>query len=64
MKVIIAVGRNFVDYDTLCKVCDYIIQNQLDVTIVSGAASGADSLVEQYDHERGYQVKAFPADLE
>lgn len=62
MKVIIAGGRDFDDYDTLSKVCDYMLQNQSEVEIVSGAANGADNLGEQYAHERGYQNKAFPAD--
>lgn len=59
MKVIIAGCRNFDDYDTLCKVCDHMLQNQGEVEIVSGAASGADSLGEQYAHERGFAVKYF-----
>ena len=60
MKVIIAGSRNFEDYNTLSKVCDHLLQNQRKVKIVSGAA--ADSLGEQYAHEKEFPVKAFPAD--
>ncbi len=62
MKGIIAGGRNFDDYDTLGRVCDQMLQNQSEIEIVSGAASGADNLGEQYAHERGHEVKSFPAD--
>jgi hypothetical protein len=42
MKVIIAGGRNFDDYNTLCRICDHMLQNQSEVEIVSGAANGAE----------------------
>jgi len=47
-KIIIAGGRNFSDYNTLCKYCDLALST-LDkdkITIVSGKARGADKLGE------------------
>lgn len=61
MKVIIAGSRTFNDFDTLCKVCDNVLQGQTDIEIVSGTARGADQLGERYALERGYPVKRFPA---
>lgn len=62
MKVIIAGGREFNDYATLCRVCDHMLQNQKEIEIVSGTARGADLLGEQYARERGYPIQQFPAD--
>ncbi len=61
MKVIIAGGRNFHDYDKLRESCDNILVNQKEVEIVSGTAAGADTLGERYAQEKGYEVKKFPA---
>jgi len=61
MKIIIAGGRNFNNYEMLCCVCDYMLQNQTIVEIVSGTAGGADSLGERYAEERQYPIKRFPA---
>jgi hypothetical protein len=62
MKVIIAGGRDFVNYDVLKNFCDYILVNQDDVEIISGNAVGADALGERYAKERGYKLTLFPAD--
>lgn len=62
MRVIIAGGRDFNDYLMLCETCDYMLQNHTDITIVSGAAKGADKLGEKYASERGYQIDSHPAD--
>lgn len=62
MKVIIAGGREFSDYDKLCVSCDKILSNQTEIEIVSGTARGADKLGEKYANERGYPIKQFPAD--
>lgn len=62
MKVIIAGGRDFNDYDYLREKCDYYLQNMIDVEIVSGKAKGADSLGERYGTEKGFKIKEFPAD--
>jgi hypothetical protein len=61
MKVIIAGGRYFDNYELLSTKCDKILQNQDDVTIISGGAKGADSLGEKYAKERGYTLEIFPA---
>lgn len=62
MKVIIAGGRNFNDYEKLCQVCDKELSKLTEVEIVSGAANGADKLGENYASDNGYPVKQFPAD--
>jgi ABC-type enterochelin transport system substrate-binding protein len=61
MKIIIAGGRNFRDYDKLRESCDNLLVNQKDVEIASGTAAGADTLGERYAQEKGYEVKKFPA---
>jgi hypothetical protein len=61
MKVIIAGGRTFYDYDLLCKTCDNALRLQREVEIVSGTANGADKLGEKYAKEKGYPIKQFPA---
>lgn len=61
MRVIIAGGRYFDNYELLSTKCDKILQNQDDVTIISGGAKGADSLGEKYAKERGYTIEIFPA---
>jgi hypothetical protein len=62
MKVIIAGGRNFNDYNVLCQNCDKLLNLQENVEIVSGTASGADKLGERYASLKGYTVKQFPAE--
>ena len=45
LKVIIAGGRDFTDYNLLSTKVSHLIQNKMpDVAIISGLASGADSL--------------------
>ena len=62
MKVIIAGGRDFNNYNLLCQKADKILSRQNEIEIVSGTAKGADKLGERYAEERGYPVKRFPAD--
>jgi hypothetical protein len=62
VKVIIAGGRTFNDYDLLCRKADVFLSRQSEVEIVSGAAKGADKLGEKYAEERGHEVTLFPAD--
>ena len=62
MKVIIAGGRDFDDYEKLRTYCDHILEDQTDIEIVSGTAKGADQMGERYAKEKGYPVKQFPAD--
>ena len=62
MKVIIAGGRDFSDYNLLREKCDKILsQVKEDIIVVSGTALGADTLGEKYALERGYQIVYFPA---
>lgn len=62
MKVIIAGGRTFNDYEMLCQKCDRALHKQKDIEIVSGTANGADKLGEKYANERNYKLTQFPAD--
>jgi hypothetical protein len=62
MKVIIAGGRDFDDYDLLCEKCDKILSRQTEIEIVSGRVRGADQLGERYAKERNYPIKMFAAD--
>ena len=62
MKVIIAGGRDFNNYDLLCRKADKILSRQNEIEIVSGTAKGADKLGERYAEERGYPITRFPAD--
>lgn len=61
-RVIIAGSRSFEDFDTLCNVCDHMLQNKLDIIIVSGTAKGADKLGKRYAKERGHKINLYPAD--
>lgn len=54
-------SRTFNDYSFMKHKLDYFLQCQKSVVIVSGGAKGADSLAEQYAHEKGYMLKVFPA---
>ena len=63
MKVIIAGGRDFNQYEVLKDYCDKMLSQQSSsIEIVSGTAKGADQLGERYAKERGYPIKRFPAD--
>lgn len=62
MKVIIAGGRKFNDYEMLRSKCDFILSNQKHIEVVSGAAEGADKLGEKYAREKGFEIKRFQAD--
>lgn len=62
IKVIIAGGRNFDDFNRLCQVCDEFLQDQNNIEIVSGAYKGADLLGEKYAAKRNHPIKQFPAD--
>lgn len=60
MKIIIAGGRDFSDYDLLCEICDKMKYKNIE--IVCGMARGADMLGYKYAKENGYKIKEFPAD--
>lgn len=62
MRVIIAGGRDFSDYDLLKSKCDYYLSNILeDICIISGGADGADYLGELYAKELGYDLITYHA---
>jgi hypothetical protein len=60
MRVVIAGGREFNDYELLREICDEHIFP--DSEIVSGGARGTDTLGERYATETGRGLKIFPAD--
>lgn len=62
MRVIIAGGREFNNYELLKEKCDIALSKTENIEIVSGTANGADKLGEQYAKEKGYTIKQFPAD--
>lgn len=59
-KVIIAGGRDFNDYQTLCETMRTLFSEP--VIIVSGCAAGADALGERYAQEHELMVEKHPAD--
>lgn len=61
MKVIVAGGRDFRDYDLLKSVLDQYKEIFPDIEIVSGKAKGADSLGEKWAIENKIHVYSFPA---
>ena len=62
MKVIIAGGRDFNNYDLLKTKCDKIFTKSKNLEIVSGKAKGVDSLGELYAKENDFPIKEFYAD--
>ena len=64
-RVIIAGGRDYTDYDRVCRVCNYQLKNKLvnsTVIVVCGMAAGADYLGAQWARSLGLKVEEFPAD--
>ena len=61
MKVIVAGGRNFVDYKLMKVYLDAWLNKRPNVTIVSGCAKGADILGERYAQEAGHSLLRMPA---
>lgn len=61
MKVIVAGGRDFTDYDLLIGFMAAAAIPRKATEIVSGAARGADSLGEQFAADFNIPTKLFPA---
>lgn len=57
LKVIIAGGRDFSDYDLLSKTLSHL---KKPFEVVCGEAKGADSLGKRYAAEHGLTVHSFP----
>ena len=65
MKVIVAGGRDFNDYELLKETLDSFQQEYGNITeVVSGGARGSDKLGEQYAHENNITIKQFVPDWE
>lgn len=61
LRIIVAGSRTFNDYDLLeSTLSDYLKENN-NVTIISGAAKGADQLGERFARKYRYNLKYFPA---
>ena len=64
LKVIVAVSRDFDDYQLLeSELVKFLrLMKPHEVEIVSGTARGADRLGERFAKEKGCVLKQFPAD--
>jgi len=61
-RIIVAGGRDFCDKEFFDRNLDALVAEFVDVEIVSGHASGADKLAEEYAKRLGLALKIFPAD--
>ncbi len=61
MKVIIAGGRDYADYERLQKVCARLLIGAGTKEFVSGGAPGADKLGERFAEESKIELTRFPA---
>ena len=62
LRIIVAGSRTFYNYTLLeSALSSYLKENSDTVTIISGAARGADQLGEQFAKQHGYKLKCFPA---
>lgn len=66
VRVIVAGGRDFSDYNLLKEKLDFYLANAVKkghiIEIVSETARGADKLGERYAKEKNYKLAYFPAD--
>lgn len=61
MKVIIAGGRDYADYERLQKVCARLLMGAGTKEFVSGGAPGADKLGERFAEDSKIELVRFPA---
>ncbi|MCC2832102.1 DUF2493 domain-containing protein [[Clostridium] innocuum] len=61
VRIIVAGGRDFNDYDLLSSVLTEYMAS-CEAVIVSGTAKGADRLGERFASDSGFEIRRFPAD--
>lgn len=64
-RVVIAGCRDYNNYEKAKSYIDFCLSNirkEYDIIILSGCASGADSIGERYAEENGSMVEKYPAD--
>ena len=64
-KIVIAGCRDYNNYDEAKSYIDFClsaIRKENNIVIVSGCASGADSIGERYAEENGFEIEKYPAD--
>jgi hypothetical protein len=61
VRLIIAGGRTFEDYQTLKEFADRVSGDCLEMTVISGTAAGADTLGERWAAEEGWLLELYPA---
>jgi len=69
IKIVVAGGRDFIDYNLLSKTLDDVIiklkaKGYEEISICSGKARGADSLGEKYAEANNITVNSMPAQWE
>ena len=64
MKIIVAGGRDFNNYNLLCAKLDYLLQSTKNPVIVCGEAKGADLLGRRYAVEHNLSIDSYPAKWE
>ncbi len=62
MKLIIAGGRDFNNYDLVEKEANEMVSGVQNVEIISGLAKGADLLGCRFAEENGYPLRGFAAE--
>ena len=66
-KIVIAGCRDYNNYEEAKLYIDFCLSDILkenNIVIVSGCASGADAIGEQYAKENGFKVEKYPVDWE
>ena len=66
-RVVIAGSRDYTNYEEAKVYIDFCLSNirkANDIIIISGCASGADAIGEQYAEENGFKVEKYPANWE
>lgn len=61
MRILITGSRNWTDENFIRKVL-HSKQSSEPITLISGAAKGADAICEKIAHELGWKVERYPAD--